>query len=185
MSSHSDNQSKLSQFFAEEYQNLLSFARRYWHGDQEMDAEDVVQEVALNLYKRVDFNRPVENLLAYAYRSLKNRIIDRQRKRKDVQLEDFEDEENGENYLLNHFAEEDIHWDEETDSEEEIQEMLALIDRLKPKYADVILKTELEGYSFEELSAETGIPLGTLLSRKHRGMAMLQKLMKEKQNENY
>ncbi|HPE55105.1 MAG TPA: RNA polymerase sigma factor [Bacteroidales bacterium] len=181
MSSHSENQKTLSQFFAKEYHNLVSFVKRYWHGDEEMDADDIVQDVVLNLYTRVDFTTPIENLLAYTYRSLKNRVIDRQRKKKNRMLSDFEDEQNGENYLLNDLAEEINDEDDWTDPEVEIAVMYELMEELSPDQQEIIIKTEIEGFTFEELSQEWDIPIGTLLSRKHRGMAKLQKLMTEYQ----
>lgn len=182
MSSHSDNQKTLSRFFTKEYHNLVSFVKRYWHGDEEMDADDIVQDVILNLYTRVDFTTPIENLLAYTYRSLKNRVIDRQRKKKNKMLSEFNDEKNGENYLLNELEDNVDEDDEERDPGKEIAMMYDLLAELSPGQQEIIIKTELEGYTFEELSQEWGIPIGTLLSRKHRGMAKLQQLMIKKQN---
>ncbi len=183
MSSHSENQKTLSRFFSKEYHNLISFVKRYWHGDEEMDAEDIVQDVILNLYTRVDFTTPIENLLAYTYRSLKNRVIDRQRKRKNRMLSEFEDEKNGENYLLRHLAYENDEGDKnEIDPDDDLEIMFELLQELSPDQREIILKTELEGFTFESLSQEWGVPVGTLLSRKHRGMAKLQKLMLEKRN---
>jgi RNA polymerase sigma factor (sigma-70 family) len=181
MSSHSENQKTLSRLFAREYHNLISFVKRYWHGDEEMDAEDIVQEVVLNLYTRVDFTSPIENLLAYTYRSLKNRVIDRQRKKKKRMLSEFENEQNGDNYLLNDLAEELHEVFDDRDPEEEIAIMYELLKELSPDQQEIILKTEIEGYTFDELSQEWDVPIGTLLSRKHRGMAKLQKLMAEYQ----
>lgn len=81
MSSQTEDQKTLSRFFTREYQNLLSYAKRYWRGDGETDPEDVLQDVVLNLFSKVDLDSPIENLLAYTYRSLKNKMIDRQRKK--------------------------------------------------------------------------------------------------------
>ena len=96
-------------------------------------------------------------------------------------LSDFEDEQNGENYLLNDLAEEINDEDDWTDPEVEIAVMYELMEELSPDQQEIIIKTEIEGFTFEELSQEWDIPIGTLLSRKHRGMAKLQKLMTEYQ----
>lgn len=183
MSAHSDNQKKLSSLFAREYQNLVSFVKRYWVGDSEADAEDIVQDVVLNLYTRVDFNRPIENLLAYTYRSLKNRVIDRQRKRKDQVLSAFEDEKTGENRLLHAMADTGSSPEEAEETERNIETMFELIEELRPDQQEILIRTELEGYTFDELAQEWEVPIGTLLSRKHRAMAKLQTLMKQKQDE--
>ncbi|MCF8369725.1 MAG: RNA polymerase sigma factor [Bacteroidales bacterium] len=182
MSDHSDNQKKLSGFFAREYHNLLSFVKSYWTGDAEADAEDIVQDVMLSLYTKVDFNRPIENLLAYTYRSLKNRVIDRQRKRKDQVLSTWDDEESGENSLLRLLASEEVSKEEAEETEENIEKMFELIEELRPDQQEILIMTEIEGYTFEELSKEWAVPIGTLLSRKHRAMAKLQKLMAQQKN---
>ncbi len=57
--------------------------------------------------------------------------------------------------------------------------MFDTIEELRPDQQDIIIATELEGYTFEELSNEMEVPIGTLLSRKHRAIAKLQKLMNE------
>ncbi len=177
MSHQSDNQKKLSGFFSREYQNLVSFVKSYWGGDAQVDAEDIVQDVVLSLYTKVDFNRPVENMLAYTYRSLRNRVIDRQRKRKDQVLSTYDDEESGENLLLRTLANEEVTEEEAYEKEENIDKMFDLIEDLRPDQQEILIMTEIEGYTFDELSQEWGIPIGTLLSRKHRAMAKLQKLM--------
>lgn len=179
MSDHSDNQKRLSSLFAREYQNLVSFVKRYWVGDSEADAEDIVQDVVLNLYTRVDFNRPIENLLAYTYRSLKNRVIDRQRKRKDQVLSAYDDEKTGENHLLRNLSDSTSAPEEAEEKERNIETMFELIEELRPDQQEILIRTELEGYTFDELAQEWEVPIGTLLSRKHRAMAKLQKLMKE------
>ncbi|MBC8487756.1 MAG: hypothetical protein H8D45_17135 [Bacteroidetes bacterium] len=98
MNSHSEQQKRLSGFLVQEYSNLVSYVRRNWQG--ETYAEDIVQDVALNLFTKVDFNTPIENLMAYMYRSLKNKIIDLRRKKREARLDDYEDAKNGENLLL-------------------------------------------------------------------------------------
>jgi RNA polymerase sigma-70 factor (ECF subfamily) len=179
MSDHTENQKKFSGLFAREYHNLVSFVKSYWMGNEQVDAEDIVQDVMLSLYTKVDFNRPIENLLAYTYRSLKNRVIDWQRKRHDLVLSAYDDEESGENRLLRSLAASESDPELEREKEANIERLTDLIDELRPDQQEIIIKTEFEGYTFDELSREWDIPIGTLLSRKHRAMAKLQKLMNE------
>jgi len=181
MSSQTEHQKKLTGFFAREYQNLLSYVKRYWRGDGETEPEDILQDVALNLFTKVDLDTPIENLLAYTYRSLKNKIIDRQRRKKPLVLSNFEDEENGENYLLNGIADDAVSTDFYEEQEEMLESMIELIEELNPDQQEIIIRTEMEGQTFESLSKEWGIPIGTLLSRKHRAMSRLQKLFMENQ----
>jgi RNA polymerase sigma-70 factor (ECF subfamily) len=58
--------------------------------------------------------------------------------------------------------------------------MMQAIEKLKPEQQEVIIATEFEGYTFEELSEKTGVPIGTLLSRKHRAMAKLYNMLTDK-----
>ena len=54
------------------------------------------------------------------------------------------------------------------------------MDKLKPDERDIIVETEFNGRSFNDLSIEWNTPVGTLLARKHRALG---KLQKELQNE--
>ena len=177
MNSYSEQQNKLSGFFAQEYNNLVAYVKRNLEA---ADAEDVVQDVAMNLFTKADFNSPIENLFAYVYRSLKNKIIDLRRKKRELRLDDYEDEESGENVLLRALSEEPAEFLEDPDNELKLGKMYECIEELRPDQQDIIIATELEGYTFEELSREWDVPIGTLLSRKHRAMSKLQAIMKEK-----
>ncbi|MCD4735136.1 MAG: sigma-70 family RNA polymerase sigma factor [Bacteroidales bacterium] len=180
MKSYSEQQNRVAGFLAREYGNLISYVKKNWQAADEADAEDIVQDVVLNLFTKVDFNAPIENLFAYVYRSLKNKIIDLTRKRREDRLDDYEDEDSGENLILRRWVDETEDPDEKEEQEQMLQLMLETIDDLRPDQQEIIVATELEGYTFEELSQEWGIPIGTLLSRKHRAMATLQKLMNMK-----
>jgi RNA polymerase sigma factor (sigma-70 family) len=180
MRGQTEHQKNLTGFFAREYQNLLSYVKRYWSGDGETEPEDILQDVALNLFTRVDLDTPIENLLAYTYRSLKNKIIDRQRRKKPRVLSNFEDEENGENYLLNRIADDAVSPEFYEEQEEFLDSMFELMDELNPGQQEILIRTEIEGQTFESLSQDWDIPIGTLLSRKHRALSRLQKLFIEK-----
>lgn len=180
MNSYSEQQNRVSGFLTEEYGNLISYVKRNWQVASEADAEDIVQDVALNLFTKVDFNTPIENLFAYVYRSLKNKIIDLTRKRREDRLDDYEDDESGENFLLRRIADENSNPEEKEEQEQMLKLMLDTLEELRPDQQDIIIATELQGYTFEELSNEMEIPIGTLLSRKHRAMAKLQNLMNDK-----
>jgi RNA polymerase sigma factor (sigma-70 family) len=180
MQDTTEHKSKLSAFFARENARLVNYVRSYFSDRANMDAEDVVQDVAYNMFARADFSVPVENLASYVFRSLRNKVIDLQRKRelKTVSI-DSEDDENNPFYDLP-YPEEDT---PPLSSNPEYQMMMMnLIEELKPEQQAVIIETEFEGRTFEELSKEWGIPIGTLLARKHRAMAKLHQLMEPEIN---
>ena len=164
-------------FFRKEYKKLVNFVRMNLD-DRYYDAspEDIVQDVVLSLVSRLDPDTQIGNLTGYIYRSLKNRIIDyRKKKQRTVSIENFRDRKS-ENYLLNTIADEA--YTEEPDYTNLEPELLhQAISQLRPDEQAVIIATEFEQHTFEELSEEWGVPLGTLLSRKHRALSKLHRIL--------
>ena len=77
--------SRLAEVFRTEYSRLIGFVRRRVDHMATQDAEDFVHDVAVHLFNQGDISAPVENLSAYVYRSLSNRIADYFRKRRRMQ----------------------------------------------------------------------------------------------------
>ncbi|MEI8006119.1 MAG: sigma-70 family RNA polymerase sigma factor [Bacteroidota bacterium] len=175
---------RVDNFFRSEYQKLVNFVRKNFD-DRFFGAtpEDIVQDVALGLIDRLDLDTQVGNLSAYIYRSIKNRITDSRKKvQRNVSLESFADQGKG-NYLLNTISNET---DEETVYSDIDPEMLReAIAQLRPDEQAVIIATEFEQRSYEELSDEWDIPIGTLLSRKHRALSKLHRILLNKNNINH
>ena len=167
----------LDRFFRNEYQKLVNFIRknlddRYF----EASPEDIIQDVAVGLLDKLDLDAQIGNLTGYIYRSVRNRIIDyQQKKQRNVSIERFTDAKNG-NYLLNTIADETLA--EEQDYMNIEPEMLQkAISQLRPDEQAVIIATEFEHQTYEELSAEWDVPVGTLLSRKHRALSKLHNIL--------
>jgi RNA polymerase sigma-70 factor (ECF subfamily) len=53
---------------------------------------------------------------------------------------------------------------------------------LKPIYKEIILAIDFEGYTYNELSEELGVPIGTLMSRRHRALGILLKKIEYKKS---
>jgi RNA polymerase sigma factor (sigma-70 family) len=166
----------LDRFFRREYQKLVNYVRKNLEERFiEASPEDVVQDVALGLIDKLDLNKQVENMTAYIYRSVKNRIIDfSKKKQRNVSIENFTDHKNG-NYLLNTIPYETP--DEQYYSDIEPDLLRDAIARLRPDEQAVIIATEFENRTYDELSDEWDVPLGTLLSRKHRALSKLHKIL--------
>ncbi len=165
----------LKQFFTNEYIKLINYVHSYLSGIYYgVDAEDIIQDVALNIFSRADINAPVENLAAYIYTAVRNKIIDIQRKpRKSVSIENFNNKQN-ENVLMETIS--DVIDEEEFYKNKELQrKMVNAIEQLKPEEKAVIIETEFNGITFNELSEDWDIPVGTLLARKHRALGKLYK----------
>jgi RNA polymerase sigma factor (sigma-70 family) len=162
---------RLNRFFKEEAKKFLSYVRRHIADMAAEDAEDIVQDVMLGIFDRADITVPIENLSAYIYRSLYNRVVDRyrQRDRKIRSLDAYMDSDREQTFadILS-----DVRFDVHDEYEKRMiwNELFCTIEALKPSYRDVFVATEFEGRTFRELSEETGVPVGTLLSQKHRAV---------------
>jgi len=175
---------RVDTFFRSEYQKLVNFVRKNFD-ERSFGAspEDIVQDVALGLLDRLDPDTQVGNLSAYIYRSIKNRIIDSRKKtQRNVSIESFA-EQGKENYLLNNISNET---DEENDySDIDPGKLREAIAQLRPDEQAVIIATGFEQRGYEELSDEWEIPIGTLLSRKHRALSKLYKILSNKKNNHH
>lgn len=166
----------LDRFFRNEYQKLVNFIKknlddRYYEGSP----EDIIQDVALGLIDKLDLDTQIGNLTGYIYRSVKNKIIDsRKKKQRTVSIENFTDRKN-ENYLLNTVTDETIAENDYSNIEPEILQQA--ISQLRPDEQAVVLATGFENQTYEELSEEWEVPVGTLLSRKHRALSKLHKIL--------
>jgi len=179
MTSETDNYKNLSAFFNEEYHSLKAFARSKINDTTDRDAEDIVQDVALKLFSRADNFSPIDNMAGFVYNSLKNKIIDLLRaKRERVEIE-----KELETRLIE-FTELLYGKSDNSYSEKMTNELKGAILNLKPLYQKIIIAIDFEGYSYKEVFAETGIPIGTLMSRRHRAISILFKELETKKNIN-
>lgn len=169
----------LKSFLKNEYSKLVNYTRKQLREVfLYVDAEDIVHDVALNIFSKADVNTPIENLAGYFYRSIKNKVTDYQRasnnNRNKINQQEYHQSEDEVDAIT---ARE--HADEQIKMEENLKKA---IDKLKPEQRLILFKTEFEGIPFNNLSEEWGIPLGTLLARKHRAIANLRKIMNEFDN---
>ncbi len=170
-------------FFARDGERLIRFVRNNARRISEMDAEDIVADVMLSLVSKLETNGPVENLAAYAYRAIRNRIVDYERKSAKVTSLDEMADENGELPLLSMLTAEN---EEPFDAEEQSRRIHRLTDaigKLEPRQRAVLVATELKGKSFRELSEAWGEPIGTLLSRKSRAIKALRTILERTDHE--
>lgn len=150
--------SRLAEFLRQERQALVGYVRRRIDDAADHEAEDIVQDVVVHLFDRADPSIPIQNLAAYIYRALRNRIVDfYRRKRETVALEEARIA-SGEDPSL------------EIEKEEMLDDVFAAMERLSVEEKAVVLATEMEGRTFKELAESWGIPIGTLLARKSRAL---------------
>jgi RNA polymerase sigma factor (sigma-70 family) len=170
---------QISEIVAKERSRLRDFIRR--RVPDPSDAEDIVQEV---FYELVEANRllmPIEHVTAWLFRVARNRITDLFRKKKP---ENFGDQvvegEEGELLQL-----EDLLPSRDAGPEALyirnvlLEELELAIDELPAEQREVFVAHELEGRSFKEMAAETGVSVNTLLSRKRYAVLHLRERLQD------
>jgi RNA polymerase sigma factor (sigma-70 family) len=164
---------RIADFFSRERKNLVRFVRRMIDDAADRDGEDIVQDVMVGLYERADISRPVEELSSYVYRSLRNRIVDAFRRRSAAPpVVSLDSSAGGDEDLTLADVLEDSRVDvfDGIQRKRMIERVYSAIDRLGPRLKAVLIATEFEGKTYRELSEEWGVPVGTLLSHKHRAI---------------
>ena len=145
------------------------------------DAEDLVQETYAKAYAAFHQFKPGTNLKAWLYRILTNTYINsyraKQRRPEESDLDDVEDlylyrriggleaarvGRSAEDELLDLFGE---------------AEVKSAVEELPENFRMAVLLADVEGFSYKEIAEILDIPIGTVMSRLHRGRKALEKLL--------
>jgi len=175
------DQARFAELAMEHMSSLYSAALRMTRNPA--DAEDLVQETYLRAYRGFDGFKEGTNLKAWLYRILTNTYINtyraKQRRPDETDLEDVEDL-----YLYNRLggleaaragrSAEDELMDLFTEAE-----IKAAIEELPENFRIAVLLADVEGFSYKEIAEITDVPIGTVMSRLHRGRKALEKLLYE------
>ena len=158
---------RISDVIGREQSRLRSFIRR--RVPDPRDAEDILQEV---FYELVEANRllmPIDHMTGWLFRVARNRITDLFRRRKpESSVDALEDllpsrDAGPDSVYARHLL---------------LEELEAAIDELPPGQRDVFLAHEIEGRSFKEMAAESGVSINTLLSRKRYAILQLRERLR-------
>ncbi|HEX2069694.1 MAG TPA: sigma-70 family RNA polymerase sigma factor [Actinomycetota bacterium] len=140
------------------------------------DAEDLVQETILRAYRGFHQFEPGTNLKAWIYRILTNTFINSYRK-KQREPQTVSDDEVEDWYLYSKMAEDGAEPSAEASvleslPDEDVQEALS---SLPEPFRIAVLLADVEGFSYKEIAEITDVPIGTVMSRLHRGRRALEK----------
>src|SRR5713101_1367316 len=157
---------RISEVVKREQSRLRNFIRR--RVPDPRDAEDILQDV---FYKLVEANRllmPIEHVTGWLFRVARNRIADLFRKKKPESFGEAAVEgEDGEVLQIEDLLPSpDAGPDALYFRNVLLDELEFALDELPDEQREVFVAHELEGRSFQELSAESGVNVNTLLSRK-------------------
>jgi RNA polymerase sigma factor (sigma-70 family) len=157
---------RISEVVKREQSRLGNFIRR--RVPDPLDAEDILQEV---FYELVEANRllmPIEHVTGWLFRVARNRITDLFRKKKPESFSDaaVADDDGELLQLEDLLPSPDAGPDALYARSVLLDELEFALDELPDEQRDVFVAHELEGRSFKEMAAETGVSVNTLLSRK-------------------
>src|ERR1039457_2078820 len=157
---------RISEVVKREQSRLLNFIRR--RVSDPRDAEDILQDV---FYQLVEANRllmPIEHVTGWLFRVARNRITDLFRKKKRESFSDTAVTDDDDELLrLEDLLPSPADGPEALYARGVLLEELELaVDELPEEQREVFIAHELEGRSFKEMAAETGVSVNTLLSRK-------------------
>ncbi|POR51623.1 RNA polymerase RpoE-like sigma-24 subunit [Paraburkholderia eburnea] len=162
-----DRDSEITATVVRERTRLVNFIRRRIR-DQD-DAEDILQDVFHEFVQAYRLPAPIEQASAWLFRAARNRIVDRFRKKKEQPLADLskpEDEADSEYRLDLALPAHDAGPEALYARSLLLKALQEALDELPPNQREVFIAHELEGRSFKELAAQSGVALNTLLARK-------------------
>lgn len=147
------------------------------------DAEDLVQETFLKGWRAFDSYQQGTNLRAWLFRIMTNTFINKynaqQRKPQETELDEVE-----ELFLFRRMGA----FDQSKMNQSAEDQMLELftddevknaIEALPETFRIPVLLSDLEGFSYKEIAEMLDVPIGTVMSRLHRGRKAMQKMLYE------
>ena len=153
---------------------LHNFAFYLSHNEEE--ADDLVQETYYKAFKHIDYFEDGTNSKAWLFRILKNSFINEyRRKSRSLKRVDFEE------VVREYDDDEDIDLPDNLELDEEIagqflgDEITKALYSLPLDYRTLIVLSDLEDFSYEEIAKIVEIPIGTVRSRLHRARALMKK----------
>ncbi|SRR5258706_656896 len=167
----------LADAFTQERSRLRSFIRR--RVPDPADADDILQDVFSELVEAARLVRPVEQVGAWLFRVARNRITDLFRRKKaragDTLTAAPADDESAEASLEDLLPSPDAGPEAAYARRLLLEELDDALDELPEEQRSVFVAHELDGLSFKELSARTGVGVNTLLSRKRYAVLHLRR----------
>ncbi len=177
MADQADFADQAMEFMPQLYSAALRMTRK------PADAEDLVQETYLRAYRGFGGFQAGTNLKAWLYRILTNTFINsyraKQRRPDETELDEAEDlylyrrlggleaaamGRSAEDELMDWFSE---------------SEVKAAMEALPEQFRLAVILADIEGFSYKEIADILDVPIGTVMSRLHRGRKSLQKQLYE------
>lgn len=143
------------------------------------DASDASQEVFVRVYRSISAFREQSSFTTWLFRICSNVCNDmrRKRQRRGITISIDNDEEDN---PVSQIASEDPTPADLVEMNERQRAVRDAIDSLKPEYKDIIVYSDIEQFSYEEIAEIIKCPVGTVKSRLNRARNALRKKLSEK-----
>jgi RNA polymerase sigma factor (sigma-70 family) len=158
---------------------LMGFIRK--RVSSEADAEDILQDV---FYQFIGNTTPIEQLTSWLFTVTRNKITDKQRKKKPELLEDLYVSDSDEGFEWS-----DLFFDDKNNPESEYMRSLfwdalyTALNELPAPQREAFVLNEIEGIPFKEIAEQTGDTINTLISRKRYAVLHLRERLGTLKNE--
>ncbi len=169
---------RISEVVEREESRLRAFIAR--RAPDPGDAEDILQDVLFELVEATRLMMPIEHVTGWLYRVARNRIIDALRRKRPEPMPTTSVGEEGERLDLASWVPSPDDGPEARYARQLLLEALeTAVAELPSDQRDVFIAHELEGRSFRELAAVTGVSVNTLLSRKRYAVLRLRERLQD------
>ena len=171
-----DRSNNITQTIKEYSKRLLGFIKQRVSGNE--NAEDILQDV---FYQFAGSTEPIEQAGSWLFTVARNKITDSYRKQKLPLADDV--------FGVSETDEESFDWKEmllatDTNPETEYlrnlfwEELQLALDELPAEQRQVFVQNEIEGLAFKDISAQTGLSVATLISRKRYAVLHLRERLR-------
>jgi len=137
------------------------------------EAEDILQDVLEEFVEAYRLPAAIEQVSAWLYRVARYRIVDRFRKRREQPLHDDGDPDDDESSLDLALPSPDAGPEAAYARSVLLDTLQQALDDLPANQREVFVAHELEGHSFKDMAARSGVPVNTLLARKRYAVLYL------------
>jgi len=162
-----------STVFGRERRRLRNWLRRSIADREEV--EDILQDVFVELFQAFRLLQPIEDVGAWLFRVARNRVTDLFRRKKPEAFAVNEASDSGAVDFADLLPAADAGPESDYARLLLVEELVDAFEDLTADQRAVFYAHEIEGLSFKEISARTGLPVGTLLSRKHHAVLQLRR----------
>ena len=171
---------QIEELFRQDRHKFVGYIRERVRSKEE--AEDILQDVFANVLAAAEgVTEPIENLGAWIFTAVRNRIIDSYRKKRPRSFTDtIHSDDDGDIAVFENFLSDVTLSPERSLVARTIREaVMEALEELPPEQKYAFVKNEFEGVSFREMSEETGENINTLLARKRYAVLYMRKRLKE------